>query len=349
MAWFSKRKEPVPAPVTTREATPTFASSPTRVPEGLVRGKHYTEWVVQIDDLLRAQNYAEALPLLNECIAATVAEAKVMKWSPAPGYTTKAAIAYRKLKRPADEVAVLKAFLAALPVSSTNGPVADRLRKAEDLLRAEQEAALPIACPECGAVLEKIPVTKGTCPSCGVALVVKKVAGQPKLFTPEQASQFVNDDKSERERRKLLLTSSYFGVTEDGWNAKAAELGARFGSQPRNGEVFWGLANDAIIRLSAEENWAAVSRTYFDMEKFVVEEGKDWVYLAKAKVESDKRVAAMYAAPNTEMILLACACPACAPDNLAVRTLSVLLAEWPFPHVDCQKPPCSCQVRERLY
>lgn len=315
----------------------------------MVRRKHFTERVEQIEKLSQEEQYEPALALLRECISATAAESAAQGWAPAPWYTDKAAIIYRKLKRPEEEVAVLKAYLAALPPGSTNGSTSDRLSKAEDILHAKQEAEIPVACPACGQVLEHPPTAKGTCPSCGSPIVVRKVAGQPKLFTPEQAAQFAADDKRERARRELLLTASYFGVTEADWQSEVSALRARFNAEPRDGDVFWGLANGAIVRLGTAGDWTGVSRTYFDMGKFVVAEGKDWLYLGKAKADADMRGAAQYNTPATEMILLTCACPVCVVDNLTVKPLRALLADFPFPHAECEKPPCACQVRQKYY
>lgn len=73
---------------------------------GLVRGKHYTEWVEEIRALKRSGKFDEALALLRDCIAA--AERDRQGREPAPWYTEQAAIVCRKLGDLDHEVAVLE-------------------------------------------------------------------------------------------------------------------------------------------------------------------------------------------------------------------------------------------------
>lgn len=76
---------------------------------GAVRGRFFGDWLDDVQQLKREQRLEEAHDLLVECIAAT--------WradgpSPAIWPFEQAAIVLRKMKRPEDEVAVLRAYVS---------------------------------------------------------------------------------------------------------------------------------------------------------------------------------------------------------------------------------------------
>lgn len=100
-----------------------------------VRGVHYTRQVDTIEKLKREKRYDEAVQLLQECIAATEAEAERFQWKPAPGYYRHLAIVYRKQSRYADEVALLERAAGVLQRAFEP----ERLGKARQLL-AKQRA-----------------------------------------------------------------------------------------------------------------------------------------------------------------------------------------------------------------
>lgn len=66
-------------------------------PPGLVRGRHYTEWVEPVKQLKREGRLAEAEELLLECIDAVEAQARAEGGPVAPWYYEQLGIVYRKL------------------------------------------------------------------------------------------------------------------------------------------------------------------------------------------------------------------------------------------------------------
>lgn len=98
-----------------------------------VRGRHYTEWAPVIKVLKRQGRLDEALDLSMECMAATLLEARVKHWTPAPAYTRHAAIILRKLKRYDEEVAVLERYIQACPGLPPDEEFRVRLAKARTL------------------------------------------------------------------------------------------------------------------------------------------------------------------------------------------------------------------------
>lgn len=95
-------------------------------PHTLVRGLHHTEWLERVQELKRAGQLDEALAILKECMAATIAE---NPGAPAPWYFEQGAIVLRKLKRGDEEVACLHYYLrnAAAP----SAKLVERLSKLE--------------------------------------------------------------------------------------------------------------------------------------------------------------------------------------------------------------------------
>ncbi len=104
---------------------------------GLVRGRHYTEWIPTLDELRSSGDDDTALTLLWECIQAAERAARVAGTSPAPGYTKRAAVIYRRRKDYAREIEVMERWEAAAP-PGYRGAMADRLAVARKLQEKQQ-------------------------------------------------------------------------------------------------------------------------------------------------------------------------------------------------------------------
>jgi hypothetical protein len=87
-------------------------ASPNASKSGLVRGRHFCEWVPELDALRKAGQVAHLEELLLECVDATEREAQVKKWGVAPAYYERLAILYRKQGRRDDELAILRRYQA---------------------------------------------------------------------------------------------------------------------------------------------------------------------------------------------------------------------------------------------
>lgn len=98
-----------------------------------VRGRHYVDWVPTLNEWRSEGRDDEALALLNEIIDAAERAAQVTGCEPAPGYTKRAAVIYRRRKDYAAEAAVLRRWLAACPPGRGNADIEARLKKAEQL------------------------------------------------------------------------------------------------------------------------------------------------------------------------------------------------------------------------
>jgi tetratricopeptide (TPR) repeat protein len=82
-------------------------------PPGLVRGRHYTQWVEPIKKLKREGRLAEAEELLLDCVDAVEAEARAEGTPVAPWYYEQLGIVYRKLGDKAASDAIAQRHLTA--------------------------------------------------------------------------------------------------------------------------------------------------------------------------------------------------------------------------------------------
>lgn len=102
-----------------------------------VHGRHYVDWVDTLDEYRSAKRDDEALSLLLDIIDAAERTARVSGREPAPGYTHRAAVIYRRRKDYDAEVAIIERWEAACP-PERRGPGATQGKLAERLVRAKE-------------------------------------------------------------------------------------------------------------------------------------------------------------------------------------------------------------------
>ncbi|PPG15142.1 hypothetical protein C5D36_10320 [Rathayibacter sp. AY1C6] len=205
-----------------------------------VRGKHFTEHVDEIQALRHAEQYDEALELLFECIAATERADEIERNGRAPAYTEWAAMTLRRQKRYGEEVAVIERFFTGQknPARANHPKLRDRLAKARDLRDAALSTAAPLACPSCGSVLDVVPKARGKCGSCGQHILVRKIVGQTRIVTPEQADVMKAEEAALRARRKFLVRVGSWQVDEAAWDAAAVSLAELYGRPASLSDVY---------------------------------------------------------------------------------------------------------------
>ena len=93
-----------------------LASRATTVPGtsrsvGLVRGRHYTEWVNEVKQLKRDKKHQEVIDLCSAAIDATEAEYRVNQLGVAPWWYEQVALAARRSGQPHVERAAMQRYL----------------------------------------------------------------------------------------------------------------------------------------------------------------------------------------------------------------------------------------------
>lgn len=94
---------------------------------GNVRGRFFIDWIPVLDEHRAAKRDDDALNLLLDVIAAAERAAMVTGGPPAPAYTERAAVIYRRRQDYDAEVAILERWEAALPEGFTPGTSQARL------------------------------------------------------------------------------------------------------------------------------------------------------------------------------------------------------------------------------
>lgn len=131
-----------PPPRAPRQSAPhTGASSSPRLDAGMVRRKHYTDWVETVKDLKRLGHNEQARDLLLELCEAAENEGAATGMAIPPWYFEQTAIVCRKLKDGDGEIAILERYLAN-PLA-VRGDLDARLEKA----RAKAGRPAPTAPP----------------------------------------------------------------------------------------------------------------------------------------------------------------------------------------------------------
>ena len=106
--------------------------------DGVVDGRHFTEWVETVKHMKSEGKLDEAVLLLRHCSDATEDEAEVAGYGVAPWYFEQLAICFRKQKDFDAEVAILERFCSLPHAPGASPPkLKQRLVKARDL---QQEA-----------------------------------------------------------------------------------------------------------------------------------------------------------------------------------------------------------------
>lgn len=103
---------------------------------GFVQGKHYVEWVPTLNEwrTAGASKEDDYLKLLLQIIGAAEKAAAIVGEEPAPGYTERAAIVYRRRKDYTAEAAILQRYVDACPPGKGRD-FSERIEKAEQLAK----------------------------------------------------------------------------------------------------------------------------------------------------------------------------------------------------------------------
>jgi len=278
-------------------------------PEGLYKGKHYTEWVDDVKRLKRENKLDECLVLLFGLIEATEREAKAEGWPyGAPGYYEQAAIVFRKLKRYGDEIEVLKRW-------KNGGPKFEqRIRAAQTLLN-------------------------------GIALSPReeKLARYRNVCLKFSADVGVSESIFAREHLELTFHFKNKGMSAPSFGdvfwkiaderCMQASLIGDFGAVGRYRSTM------AEFLVFEKRNWVPMIEE--SVQAFI-----NSILMWNDKTKASGMVIFRNDLPYelSELVLKGCKCEKCAPDNGERKSLDFFKEGYisPIPHRDCLKPPCRC-------
>ncbi|MHA1263533.1 MAG: tetratricopeptide repeat protein [Candidatus Freyarchaeota archaeon] len=291
---------------------------------GLVRGKHYTEFVSEVESLKRKGRLKDAEKLLLELIDAVEEEARARGpgWAIAPWYYQQLAIIYRKQKNYAAEINILKRYVELTGL--TEGGLADRLKKAEYLLQRTQEktASQGEPCSYCGKFVTPLPQRRKKCPHCGKVVYVKP----DQSFFP-----------------KALLTE------DEAWAVEKLKALQEYGVTTEMFREAWKTEEEMVERSTLYNSLSKLRRL---MALHLHEEGKNPNQELMLSHEAELRYLLALYGPDCSLVIVAKedACPEC--QRLSGKTLTVkeALETMPLPVKGCTHtegknlhPLCRCK------
>lgn len=118
-------------------------------------------------------------------------------------------------------------------------------------------------CASCDAELPKKPSRKAKCPKCGEYNYVRKrpLDGEPVLLREDQLPAL--------EREKAYTAGEDVGSAYDARQAviqaEREKLRERFGAEPSQNDVMWGVLNQDLLKLIRDQNYSEVRNTYAEM------------------------------------------------------------------------------------
>jgi hypothetical protein len=106
---------------------------------GFYKGRHYTEWVGDLQELKRKGELDDFEAIMLMVLDANEADAQKQQWGVAPWYYEQLAILYRKQKRYEDEVAVLERYDRQKKAGGVKpAKLKERLVKARELVEKQR-------------------------------------------------------------------------------------------------------------------------------------------------------------------------------------------------------------------
>ena len=133
-----------------------------------------------------------------------------------------------------------------------------------------------IKCPYCQNILEKKPSRKTSCPFCKKHIYVKS----NKLMTEEEAKAIEQKLKFKHDLEKLK-------ISEQEYNDHKAKVAKKFGFEPIFFDVAWDVLNARALGLAKSRNFNNLGILYYEMARFLNEEGKDFFHVLKLSKEME--------------------------------------------------------------
>lgn len=139
-------------------------------------------------------------------------------------------------------------------------------------------------CPNCESSLEKIPERKTKCKSCGEYMYVKTNTNRERVLVDLEGAERINTEWNVKQNVsgiELLDTTK-------------KNLKEQFGKEPSKEDIKWRRFNLQLESLMKENDFWALSTTYYEMANFVESEGmdpkeyRDLGYKMKKKAQSNR-------------------------------------------------------------
>ena len=181
-----------------------------------------------------------------------------------------------------------------------------------------------IKCPYCQNILEKKPSRKTSCPFCKKHIYIKS----SKLVTEEEAKAIEQKWKFTHDLAKLK-------ISEKEYDDHKAKLAKKFGFEPIFFDVAWDLLNARALRLAKSRNFNNLGILYYEMARFLNEEGKDFFHVLKQSKEMELEHLKTMGVKKVEIMCGPGACPSCLKLDKKILAIDEALKIMPVPNKDC--------------
>lgn len=226
--------------------------------------------------------------------------------------------------------------------AKTNSSLEKEIKNVADryiVLESEYTIQSP-ACPYCNTSLEKMPSKNKNCPLCGGLILVRTSPfAHNKLLLTEKNNEHVESIWKEYRYsvRWIKRLNKNHGVEASAFNKKRIELSAKFGSEPNQPDIIWGIFNDLSIKLARQTppEYGKLSGIYFDQALFLYEGNKPFF---NALQESNRMILMRYQQQGiTKVEIPSCddSCGHCCKQGGKTLTVRQALKEMPIPRKDC--------------
>lgn len=195
-------------------------------------------------------------------------------------------------------------------------------------------------CPHCKSELEKKPGRTRNCPHCQNEILVRTspVTHDKVLLQNENVASIEKLWSEYRYSIKWMKKlSQQYDVSSPIFNKKTAELSTKFGSDPNQPDVIWGIFNDLAIKKMSKKpvNYGELSRLYFDEALFLYETDKPFF---KVLQESNRMALMDYQQRGIHKVEIpSCddSCEHCRKHGGRILTVNRALRDMPIPRKDC--------------
>lgn len=195
-------------------------------------------------------------------------------------------------------------------------------------------------CPYCKSELEKMPGRTKNCPHCQNQILVRTspVTHDKVLLQNENVA---NIEKLWSEYRYSIKwmkkLNKQYDVSSPVFSKKTTELSTKFGSDPNQPDVIWGIFNDLAIKKMGKKpvNYGELSGLYFDEALFLYETDKPFF---KALQESNRMMLISFQQQGIHKVEIpACddSCEHCRKHGGRILTVNQALRDMPIPRKDC--------------
>lgn len=190
---------------------------------------------------------------------------------------------------------------------------------------------MPVACPNCGVVLERAPQRKTKCSDCGKDIYVRTEPFKREKILVNQSDALSID---------AIRTIEF---TEKEYRAVAEELAHKFKEAPSISDVVWGIISERLLDSLKSRNWQQAKMLYWEQARLLYGLGKDFFRVLQ---ESTKCELYHYQSMGTnhklEIFPAGTSCSKCHLRNGKILTITEALETMPIPVKDCEMGFCRC-------